>query len=514
MAVFYLKQKEKRRKISVICVNDFHASLIESSSSLGGAKLVSAIRKYKSVCEGSVTVFGGDNYLGDPVSELLDGEPVTSVMRALDVRASVIGNHDFDFGTDALMRWQIHGEYKFVAANLIDRTTGNIPEFAAPYYMTQVGPLKVALIGLATKEKLDTPDRPLEMRNYQITDGVQAAHKWTEYLREGKDPAGKPDVIIALTHFGFKFSAGEGLEGIEIHELCKAVPQLDGAFAAHWHQWMKTFICGVPVAEGGSYGRGFAAIEIYLDDDGKIEAVRPDYIDLLPLKNTLKEDAAVKRSIADCFEKASKQMDEVIAVAEEDIPHRDPATGRINIIGSPLSRLATQAMLHKTRCGIALLYSGRMGSGFKKGHITRYQYYQTMRFANGLVTAELQGKDLLRNIETGMRTLENDGASPLAVDGIDVQVDMSKPQGRRVAGAAFPNGEPVEPERYYSVVMDDYIADDPLGFDFSNDRNRRYLNINLRQLLLEEICGHRLRCEAPSNITSIGDSSPAPADTI
>ena len=485
IATYRLSEDHNRRSVSLLCINDFHAALFENNGGLGAAKLTQAVRDYADTHENTVVLFGGDNCFGEPVSERYQGAPVMELMRHLGVTASVAGNHDFDFSIDVFRRWQQEGSFTMLAANLISRKTHALSTFVGPYRMITCGDLHIALIGAATVEPMDGPDRPKEWRDYELTDGAVAVKKWTDYLLEGNDPKGKPHAIIALTHFGLRQDRNGVVTGDEMKTLAETVPELDGAFAAHWHQFLGLNLDGLPVAEGGSTGRGFSVLRLNFDSDNHITSVLPLCYNLLDEREHIVPDPHMADQIAYWSQRAQDDMGETIAIAETDLLHRDPCTNAIPLTGTPLSALVTDIMRKRMHCQIAFLYAGRMGSGFRQGEISLYEFYQVFMFANTLVTTEMTGRQIRENIEIGMRTLAKDGASPLAVSGVDIRIDPEQPHGKRIVDIHLSDGSPLEDEQRYAVVLDDYLASDPLGFTFSVDTNLTYHEKTMRDIVLE-----------------------------
>lgn len=146
--------------IHILNVNDFHAEIVESENSLGCAKMVTAIKNWIVDNPNTIVVFGGDNYKGNPISEFSKGIIVSEFMRGIGTKVSVVGNHDLDFGIDYLTKWQKDGGYHFLAANLVERGSKSIPKYILPYEMIECQGIKIAVIGLATMENLDTVVKP------------------------------------------------------------------------------------------------------------------------------------------------------------------------------------------------------------------------------------------------------------------------------------------------------------------------------------------------------------------
>lgn len=490
------------KTVHILCVNDFHAEIMEGELAPGCAKLSGAIREFVAAHPDTLVVFGGDNYRGDPISEQTDGAPVTALMRDLNVKVSALGNHELDFGSKALARWQAQGEYSFLAANLYQKHNGEAPAFVKPYVVLSCAGLKIAFLGLATMEPLDTAARPADIHALEIGDGTAAARHWITYLREGRDEAGKPDAIIALTHYGLKRGVDGAPEGEEMCALCREVAGVDGAFAAHWHQFMAERISGVPVAQGGCRGQGFAVLELRFGDGGDFISVEPSYVDLRTRISSLPETPELKTAVQDSYVGAMEELGEVVGHLAADIPQRDPESNEAPVGGTPITALAVKVMAEHTGAAVALFYSGWIINGLRRGPLTLYDLYRSLRFNNIMVSMRLSGQELLRNLEIGLRTLKGEGASPLAVGGVELTADMSKPFGQRLISARFTGGGEIEPGEYYTVVVDDSLSENGMGFDFSAGTVRVYHEKSVRDCMIAFIrCKGTVPAELPEAVT-------------
>ena len=62
----------------------------------------------------------------------------------------MLGNHEFDYGRDALEENLKLAKFKVICANLRDKRKGNL--FTKPYTEKNLGKAKVGVIGLTTPE--------------------------------------------------------------------------------------------------------------------------------------------------------------------------------------------------------------------------------------------------------------------------------------------------------------------------------------------------------------------------
>lgn len=487
IATYQLSDQTERRTVRLLCINDFHAALRENSGALGAAKLVRAVNDYKCGHTDTAVLFGGDNFFGDPVSELYHGEPVLDIMRAVGAKASAVGNHDFDFSLEQFKDWQSDSGVSMLAANLVQNETGNPTDLVQPYHLLRFGNIRIAVLGLAMQEDMELPDRPKEWQKYRLTDGVAVARRWVNLLNAGGDPDGVPDAIFALTHFGLRETRDGRLVGEELQRLVGEVPGLAGAFAAHFHRFVQFSAGCVAVAESGGTGKGFAVVALTFDRNRRLLSAVPLCYDLLEEKDRLAEDDLIARKMDEYYEKAEREMGHTIAVALQEMPHKDTVSNAIPLTGTSMTLLATQVMQRVTGCPIALLYAGRIISGFSKGPVSLYRFYQVFAFANVIVTARMSGRQIWENIQTGMRKLPEDGASPLAIGGLIVSINPDLSAGERVLDIRLPDGAKLDMDALYPVVFEDYLASDPLGFRFSDADALVYHEMTLRNLMLNEL---------------------------
>ncbi len=501
IASYKLSAETERTCARLLCVNDFHGALREAPGELGAAKLAAAVKAYKKAHPETEVVFGGDNCFGEPVADLLGGKPVLDMMRLLHVKATVLGNHDLDSPVDTVAHWAEN--VPLLAANLTDLRTGAAPAFVKPYEILTVNGYRIALIGLCTVERLPGPDHPESWADYQLTRAADALGSYTALLDRQKC-GGQIDAVIALTHLGLKELAGGVLDGGEALEALKAVPACDGMFTAHFHQFLQLTIGRTAVAQGGCRGQGFSVLKLTFDTERRLLSVVPLAYRLGEAQRLCGEDPETRAMVEAYYRAAEPMLREVIFTAEEDIYNRNMADFSMPITGTPLTKLATDVMRQATGCPIAMIYAGRIvGAGFDKGPVTLYDFYKVYPFANILVTTQMTSAEIWENVNIGMRTLREDGASPLAVGGLTVTIDPTRPPMQRVLRIQEENGDDLRDDQLYPVVIEDYLASNPFGFRFPEGQALTYHNKNVRELMLQYFRIKRtVRGEYPTNIVA------------
>lgn len=503
IADFRLSGQRKRKSIHLLCINDFHSALRENKGSLGCAKLAAAVKQYKENNPDTLVVFGGDNYFGDPVSELYGGEPVNEFMNYLGAEVSVMGNHDYDCSLEQIKRLNSSGTI-LLAANLRDKRTGMLPGFVSAYAIKKVGDFRVALVGISTKEPMANCDRPKEWEDYEIAEPGPVILETIKQIRQEE----RPDAIILLAHVGLRYAADFSLSGDELKELCLSGGELDGIFCAHWHQFMQTTVNNIPVAQGGSLGRGFAAMTLTFDESHNLLSTVPECYDYLSRFHSIEPDCQAGRNVERWFQMAKKDMQQVIAVSHSELYHRSPIDGSIPIQGSRLSALVTRVMMEAAGTKISMFYAGRLGKGFPAGEISLYDFYDTFMFENTLVRVNLTGRQLKENLEKGLCSLAKEGKSPLAVGGIHMDVNMEHAYGQRIVHLWGPQGETIQDDRQYDIAIEDYLASDPFDYCFRAANDCEFMETSVRKELLRYLKKKRvIDEELPANIHKVEDTS-------
>lgn len=501
IADYRLSALEPRGEARLLCVNDFHGALWENQSDLGAPRLVTAVNAYVQRHPETGVVFGGDNCFGEPVSDLFQGKPVLDMMRLMGTGATVLGNHDLDSPVEDVAAWSGYGGFPLLAANLVRAETGENPGFVQPYTVLSVNGYRIALLGLCTVEDLPGPDHPRGWGDYRLTGAAETAERYAALLEEEKR-AGAVDAIVALTHLGLKELTSGALNGVEAQEIARRVPALDGLFTAHFHQFLQLTLGDVPSAQGGCRGQGFSVLKFTFDEDRTLLSVVPLVYDLSLEHERWAEHPDMSGLLQRYHQMAEPTLQEVVFTAEEDIHNRNMADFSLPLSGTPLSKLATDVMRRETGCQIAMTYAGRIGGeGFRKGPVTLYDFYKAYSFANILVTTQMSGTEIWDTVNIGMRTLQGDGASPLAVGGLTVTVDPARPLYHRVLRIQEEDGTDLQMDKSYSVVIEDYLASNPFGFRFPEGEALTYHNQNVRELMLQYFRSTGvLREEYPANI--------------
>lgn len=443
------------KQIDILSFNDFHGALEENGKNVGAAKLAGAIDEARKANPNSIVVCAGDAFQGSAMSNLTYGKPVTDVFNSIGIKYSALGNHEFDWGDEHLVSWQQEGNFKFLASNVYDRRTGKPVEWAEPYAVEEIDGIKVGFVGIATPETA-VKTKPENVKNYEFKDPSEAAQVWIDHLRNVE----KVDVVIALTHIG-SIQDQNGVIIGEAADLANNVKGLDGIISSHTHQKVSGKVNNVPIVQAMHNGRALGKLSIKVDKDNKISSIEPS-VDVLYERKDLVENGEVKSLIEKYNDELKPILDEKVADLLVDLPH-DRREGL-----SPLGELTAKYMAMSAGAQIGITNGGGIRAPLSKGKITMGDMYMIMPFDNTLVTMDLKGSDIKKNLEHG---IANEKYGWVQFYGVRAYYDKEKPSGERISYMELLDGTPVEMDKYYKVVTNDFMAEGGDEFDFSGGKN-------------------------------------------
>ncbi|WP_353648836.1 ExeM/NucH family extracellular endonuclease [Nakamurella sp. A5-74] len=274
-------------KITLLNINDFHGRIDSNTVKFAGT--IEQLRAAGGE-DNTVLLSAGDN-VGASVyaSSFEKDKPTIDVLNALDLKASAVGNHEFDGGFDDLKNRITQpydattnplggANWKYLGANvyLKGTTTPALPE----YQIVTVGGLQVGVIGAVTQET-PTLVSPAGVADLDFGDPVVAVNRVAAQLTDGNPANGEADVLVAEYHEG----AGSGTpEGATIEQeiaaggafaeiVTQTSPKVAAIFTGHTHKqyaWEGP-VPGVPgatrpILQTGSYGEFIGEITLTVTD--------------------------------------------------------------------------------------------------------------------------------------------------------------------------------------------------------------------------------------------------------
>ncbi|HAJ32467.1 MAG TPA: hypothetical protein DCK79_03740 [Candidatus Atribacteria bacterium] len=459
------------KEITILSINDYHGALAPAGKNVGAVKLVDAIKTEKAKNpEGTIIVSGGDNYQGSAMSNLMYGEPVSAVFKEMGVELSAVGNHEFDWGVDRISKWAEDAGFTFVCTNIYDKRTGQPVDWAEPFAIIEREGIRVGFVGLATPE---TAYKTLKANvvNYEFRDPIEVIAEWIPKVKD----AGA-DIVIALTHLG-SFQDKEGNITGEASDLC-AVDGVDAVISAHTHQRVCGLVNGKPLVQAYKYGRSFGKLTFIFDENNKLVSAEPFLDNLYARADTLKDDANTLAIYGKYEDELNPVLGKVLGKTIVDLDH-DRYAGP-----SLLGEWVCEIMKDKAGVQIAMTNGGGLRTNIPAGEITAGKLYEVMPFDNTLYTMKLSGADVKANIEHGIM---NEDIGWIQIAGVKVTYNPNAEAGNRITSMVLEDGTPVEMDKYYTVVTNDFMFTGGDKYNFENSKDGLNTFIPIRDALMEAV---------------------------
>lgn len=503
--------------VGIIGLNDFHGALEPPRTAVlipantesgvkpvpagGAAFLASAVDSVRGQYRYSVTVAAGDLTGASQISSsLFLDEPAIGVLNRIGLDFNAVGNHEFDSGTDELLRKQKGGcaqftvqkpcqvepftgaRFRYLSAST-RRSDGStlFPATGIKTFGSGRRAVKVGIIGLTLK---GTPSlvSPSGIKGLTFGDEADAINAEVPRLR-----AQGADVVVVLIHEG-GYTSGkpnpsgcENLTGPIKGILDRLEPGVDVVVSGHTH-W--TYVCDyatinprqpILLTSAGVSGQLITDITLEVDPiAGKVVSKRARNVIVQsdPYQSPrgfVDEAKELPRFSArpDVAEYVGKYRDAAKAYALRPVGRlagsvdRAPSAGFPNQ-GGPEGNLIADAQLAATSgAGAQIAFMNPFGirkpiAPEADSSVNFGAIYAAQPFNNTLITQSLTGAELKAVLEQGF---DADGPQQVLTPsaGFSYSIDLSKPIGERVVAMSL-NGVPIDPAATYRVTTNSFLA--------------------------------------------------------
>ena len=258
VAVALLCNNKPDGHLVILHVNDTHSHFEpvamddDGAVLLGGvierAAYIDSVRKADGA-ENVLLLHAGDFSQGTSYFSELGGDLEIATINAMGYDAVCLGNHEFDNGLEDLARRLAMINCPVVCANY-DFSPFEAGKYVKPWTIVKKAGLKIGIVGLlcdvSTVVARETADRLPKF------DTAEILNRWAAYLKNEE----KCDLVIALTHIGFKDESG-----ITDTQLAPLTRDVDIFVGGHSHTFLEdiyyaTNLDGrqIPIVQDGCWG--------------------------------------------------------------------------------------------------------------------------------------------------------------------------------------------------------------------------------------------------------------------
>ncbi len=443
-------------RLDIYSVNDWHGYLREDKNVPGAARLDFALAGLMADNpEGALLLGGGDMLAGSTDANEFNGMSVVDAMNEMGFAANCAGNHAFDYDFDVIRQQAAAAKFPILAANIIDSRTGRIAEPFIPYTVVERRGVKIGVIGILGQEALQKI-KPERINGLWIANPAEAVNKYAAGLK-----AAGADIIVLLAHIGCT-QEGDAISG-PIEPVLKEIQGLDAVITADSHTVVAGRLYGLPVVQAGEYGKLIGHISLDYDTEKKkVTAAKPGVYDVKSLPPGKNEKLAAL--LQPYFDKADARYNRVLAYNEQELTNDKYGA-------SPAGDYFTGLLKTELKTDIALYNGGAVRSGLPAGKVTLRMLKQVFPFNNTLYVVRLKGSDIIAALEHG---IGNPQMGQLRFAGLSVTAKKHPQGGSKIKQARLADGSLLQPDKYYSTVVNDFMLEGGDGYSSLKNAKNKY----------------------------------------
>ncbi|MBD3410579.1 MAG: hypothetical protein GF419_10300 [Ignavibacteriales bacterium] len=356
--------------VTIFYTSDEHGWIEPDEERGGAAGLLARWRAEGYDEEGPYLIFsGGDMWTGPAIGTWYQGKSVVEVFNAMGYDAAAIGNHEFDFTADVLYKRSQEADFPFLAANIVYKSTTDIPEFAKPYEMFEVGGATIGVIGLASRS---TPNStfPAFVEDYEFLPYDKTLQQYVPKVKnEGAD------AVVVISHLCRE----------EIEELKPVAKELGVSLigGGHCHELFTCTAEGVAAMGAGAEMRSYAKATLVFDKDmGKAPSVE---VATRGNEKHITGEAAIDSIVAFWRWKVNDDLSKVVGYSAETIEKNS----------RELQNLVVDSWLFVfPNADVAITNAGGIRQDIPEGEISLQTIVGVLPFENSILELEMTGAQI------------------------------------------------------------------------------------------------------------------------
>jgi len=509
----------ERVSVTVLATTDTHGNLLpydyftKQAAPRGLAAIATLVESVRRETKNTLLVDCGDTIQGSPLASVYelerregrtrDPEPMMLAMNALGYDAMAVGNHEYNFGLEALQAARASARFPWLSANT--ETGGAVPPFA-PYLVKTVAGVKLAVIGLTTPV-IPQWEKPEHIRGLSWLDPVTAVRRALAALE-----AERPDVILVAVHGGLGRDPETGVAGPNespgenpVWSLAETFPQLTAIVFGHTHKREPgRRVNGVLLVQPRNWAAELARIDVAFErEPGGRFKVASATSQLLPVTAETPPDPRIAALARPYHEATERSLDTPVAESAVDL---SGARGRFE--DSALVDAIHEVQLHYAQAQVSFASLFQTQVRVARGRVTRRELAALYIYENELYAVEGDGRmvrDALENATRYYQTCPEASCShgPLVdrgvpgfnfdtAQGVAYAIDLRQPVGKRVVDLRY-HGAPLRDDQPLRIAVNNYRAAGSAGYTmFRGAKVVWRSNREIRELLADYWAGKRL----------------------
>ena len=485
------------KRIRLLVTSDVHGYIYPYSyadgkkENIGFGKVKAVMDSLKD--ENTLLLDNGDVLEGSPLSfyhyhsHFDDISPMSKVMDLIGYDYVNIGNHDFNYGEDALLQ-HLHA----VHAPCIT-TNWKYKNEAHRYVVRQFGNTRIALFGLVT-DYIPHWESKEHIKDSVFEDVLQTASSVIQQIHENE----KVDYVVCMYHGGFEKSleTGEPTEdptGENIaYELLQNVKGIDILLSGHQHRSLHGKLFNTVYTQTSDKGREVGCVDIFPEENRIVSRI---------ISCEQDADSEVLSLVQAEEDACQAWLDQTLGTTNVDLSIHDEEDARLHKaqLITFLNRVEMDATGADIACNPLFLHA----TGFQH-EITMRNLVSTYVYPNTVVVKKLRGKELKAYLEKDAEyfCIKKDGSIGVSekftkpkpqqynydmLDGIEYTIKVSNPCGKRIVSLLH-NGVAIKEDDTFTIAMSNYRASGGGDYDMlKNAETIQELSKDMVELLAEYI---------------------------
>lgn len=243
--------------IDIYAFNDTHGAVKDSSSIAGIEKTSTYIKQKKKENPNTIVLSSGDMYQGSMYSNNTKGKLMTEWLNELNCVSMTIGNHEFDWGEEAIKQNKAIASFPFLAINIFDKQTNKRVSYVDASTTFTVDNIKFGLIGAIGDCYSSISGSKVKDVEFKVGDELASLVKEESTRLRNEENC---DFIIYSLH-GPTSDYQEELSSGKYVDVC---------FEGHTHKQYSTVDSyGVYHLQGAGYNESFSHLELLANKNSK-----------------------------------------------------------------------------------------------------------------------------------------------------------------------------------------------------------------------------------------------------
>ena len=394
--------------------------------------------------------------------------PIPKVLNEMKYDVFVLGNHEFNFGMEALDEILKDIKAKKLTANFYYKK--NDKRYIDATTIIEKDGVKLGIIGLSTPMSAKFEEDTGNLKDMKFTSPTEEARTQVERLK-----AKGVDAIIVIAHMGIENE--NKIPDTGMRDVINAVDGIDVVIAGHMHKDIPSeTIKNTLITEPHRYGTVVSEVDLTFDinDKKEVKLVKKES-KTVPVKE-LEADKKIAEIYKPYHEKLRELNNVVIGQTKNEMVPQETKHGVSAAFSKDtgLSSFINDVEQHYSGADVVTFSFDHQKARMNKGDIKKKDIIFNYRYAGGDVTVyELTGKQLKEYMEWSANyfdtiqpgdteyryNAERKKSKYVTYDifgGVNYKIDLRNPQGSKIVDLTLADGRPVTDDMKLKVGMNSY----------------------------------------------------------